>query len=172
MIKLRTLVAAVGLATLLAVPAVAAEAPKPPAQKWSFEGLFGTYDRGALQRGFQIYKEVCSSCHAMNQLRYRDLGGGTGGAHGGPVVGLGFNEDEVRQNLAEWRYLGQIPETKEWKAANNRGELVVIHNYQELNSAFGNILSQVTGEQLQEQGGSSLGGGKSGGLLGLFKRKK
>ena len=53
MVKLRTLLAAAGLATILAVPAIAAEAPKPPAQKWSFDGFFGTYDRAALQRGFQ-----------------------------------------------------------------------------------------------------------------------
>lgn len=40
---------------------------------WSFEGPFGTFDRAALQRGFQIYREVCSSCHSMNLLHYRDL---------------------------------------------------------------------------------------------------
>lgn len=105
MVKLRALLAAFGLATILAVPAVAAEAPKPPAQKWSFDGLFGTYDRAALQRGFQVYKEVCANCHAMNQLRYRDLGGGTGAGHGGPVVGLGFTEDEVKAIAAEYKVM-------------------------------------------------------------------
>jgi len=32
---------------------------------WSFKGLFGKFDRGALQRGYQVYTEVCSSCHSM-----------------------------------------------------------------------------------------------------------
>lgn len=66
-------------------PAQAAgEAVAPPALDWSFGGIFGTYDRAAVQRGFQVYKEVCSSCHAMNLLSYRNLND------------IGFNEDEVR----------------------------------------------------------------------------
>lgn len=40
----------------------------------SYNGPFGRFDRAQLQRGFQIYKEVCSSCHSMNQLHYRNLG--------------------------------------------------------------------------------------------------
>jgi ubiquinol-cytochrome c reductase cytochrome b/c1 subunit len=42
-------------------------------KKFSFEGPFGTYDRGALQRGFQIYKEVCSACHGLNHLAFHNL---------------------------------------------------------------------------------------------------
>lgn len=55
-----------------------------PAQKWSFTAPFGTFDRAATQRGFQVYKEVCSACHAMNYLSYRNL------------HDLGFSEVEVR----------------------------------------------------------------------------
>jgi ubiquinol-cytochrome c reductase cytochrome c1 subunit len=44
-----------------------------PAIRFSFDGLFGTFDRGAAQRGFQVYKEVCSACHAMRQMSYRHL---------------------------------------------------------------------------------------------------
>ena len=51
------------------------EAPTPPAQKWSFSGLFGAYDLAAAQRGFGIYESVCSNCHSMNLLHYRDLAG-------------------------------------------------------------------------------------------------
>ena len=40
---------------------------------WSFKGLIGKFDRGALQRGYQVYTEVCSSCHSMKYLSYRNL---------------------------------------------------------------------------------------------------
>ena len=40
---------------------------------WSFKGLFGKFDRGALQRGYQVYSEVCSSCHSMKYVSYRNL---------------------------------------------------------------------------------------------------
>jgi len=54
---------------------------------WSFEGLFGTFDRGALQRGFQVYNDVCATCHSMRQMYYRNL------------MEVGFTEDQVK-NLA------------------------------------------------------------------------
>ena len=40
---------------------------------WSFEGIFGTFDRAALQRGYQVYTEVCSGCHSVKHLSYRNL---------------------------------------------------------------------------------------------------
>ena len=40
---------------------------------WSFKGLFGKFDRGALQRGYQVYTEVCASCHSMKYVSYRNL---------------------------------------------------------------------------------------------------
>jgi len=40
---------------------------------WSFKGLFGKFDRGSLQRGYQVYNEVCSSCHSLKYLSYRNL---------------------------------------------------------------------------------------------------
>ena len=45
----------------------------PPAQKWSFSGPFGKYDRGALQRGLKVYKEVCSTCHGLSYIAFRNL---------------------------------------------------------------------------------------------------
>ena len=66
----------VALAALLTLaPAVRAadENPPLPHQQWSFEGVFGTYDRPAMQRGFQVYKQVCSACHPVNHLRFGDL---------------------------------------------------------------------------------------------------
>jgi cytochrome c1 len=46
---------------------------EPKKVEFSFEGPFGTYDRGALQRGFQVYKEVCAACHSMNHLAFHNL---------------------------------------------------------------------------------------------------
>ena len=40
---------------------------------WSFKGLFGKFDRGALQRGYQVYTEVCAACHSMKYISYRNL---------------------------------------------------------------------------------------------------
>ena len=45
----------------------------PKAAEFEFEGPFGTYDRGALQRGYQVYKEVCAACHAVNHLSFHNL---------------------------------------------------------------------------------------------------
>jgi len=79
-----------GLAVAGPASVHAAEAPPPPQVNWSFQGPFGTYDRAAKQRGFQVYKEVCASCHAMKFLAYRNLSA------------LGFNEAEVRAIAAQY----------------------------------------------------------------------
>jgi len=55
-----------------------------PDTKFSFDGLFGSFDRASAQRGFQVYKEICSNCHAMKQMSYRNL------------RSLGLSEEEVR----------------------------------------------------------------------------
>jgi len=66
------LACALGLAV---VPAALAEAHKVPAQQqsWSFAGPFGTFDTNQLQRGFQVFKEVCSACHSSSKLSFRNL---------------------------------------------------------------------------------------------------
>ena len=60
---------------LLATPLSSHAAEKVEYLKtdWSFKGLFGKFDRGALQRGYQVYTEVCASCHSMKYLSYRNL---------------------------------------------------------------------------------------------------
>src|SRR5204862_6608005 len=67
----------------------AEEQQVPPSQKWSFAGPFGTYDRGALQRGLKVYKEVCSACHGLSSIDLNNLAdpGGPGytAAHAQPV---------------------------------------------------------------------------------------
>lgn len=60
---------------LAAAPAFAQHEMVYPKQSWSFEGPFGTYDKASAQRGFQVYKEVCSACHSMKQVYYRNLSG-------------------------------------------------------------------------------------------------
>ena len=66
------------------VPAMAQEEALPP-QHFSFDGPFGTFDRAALQRGFQVYKEVCSNCHSMKEAYYRNL------------TGIGLTPEQVKE---------------------------------------------------------------------------
>jgi ubiquinol-cytochrome c reductase cytochrome c1 subunit len=67
------------------------EAPEPPHQQWPFEGVFGTYDTAASQRGFQVYKEVCSTCHAVKHLAFRNL------------EEIGYTEDQVKGIAAQYQ---------------------------------------------------------------------
>ena len=86
-------VPALALAGLLAFApgtALAAAGAKPEARDWSFQGMFGTYDRGAQQRGFQIYLEVCAACHSLRLVAYRNL------------AGIGLNEDQIKAVAAEY----------------------------------------------------------------------
>jgi cytochrome c1 len=61
------------LVLLGAAPARAAEQETPPRQKWSFSGPFGKFDRGQLQRGFKVYREVCQTCHGLSLLSFGNL---------------------------------------------------------------------------------------------------
>jgi ubiquinol-cytochrome c reductase cytochrome c1 subunit len=71
---IRALALGAGLLAGGAAPALAAgEAIPLPQTSFSFQGIFGTFDRASAQRGFQVYKEVCSACHAMKQMFYRNL---------------------------------------------------------------------------------------------------
>jgi len=65
--------AAAAVMMALAGPALASGGVEIPKREWSFEGLFGTYDRASMQRGLQIYKENCSGCHSLNLMYYRNL---------------------------------------------------------------------------------------------------
>jgi ubiquinol-cytochrome c reductase cytochrome b/c1 subunit len=67
-----TLAAAASLA-VFAAAASAQEADAPARQHWSFSGPSGIYDQGQLQRGFKIYREVCSTCHSLKLLSFRNL---------------------------------------------------------------------------------------------------
>jgi ubiquinol-cytochrome c reductase cytochrome c1 subunit len=68
-------IAAVASGALLAGVAFAANEAEPPeAYPFSFNGPLGSYDMGAVQRGFQVYSQVCSTCHSMEHSSYRNLG--------------------------------------------------------------------------------------------------
>ena len=64
--------ATAGLLTAGAATAASSELP-PKDVHWSFEGPFGHYDQEQLQRGYKVYREVCSSCHSMNFIAFRNL---------------------------------------------------------------------------------------------------
>ena len=70
-----------------------AEEIKIPKYDWTFKGITGTFDRSALQRGYQVYTEVCASCHSMNLLSYRNLG-----EKGGPE----FSVEQVKAIAANF----------------------------------------------------------------------
>lgn len=59
-------------------------------QAWHFKGMFGTYDKAALQRGFKIYREVCSACHSMKRVYYRNL------------EALGYNEGQIKNIASQY----------------------------------------------------------------------
>lgn len=77
-----------GLSTA-AYAAVEAMSPHVEPQKWSFDGPFGTFDRAEVQRGYQVYKEVCSACHALSLVAYRNL------------TDIGLTEDQVKDQIKE-----------------------------------------------------------------------
>ena len=60
---------------------------------WSFKGIFGTFDRASLQRGYQVYQEVCSGCHSVQYLSYRNLS-----EKGGPE----FSVEEAKAIAAQF----------------------------------------------------------------------
>ncbi len=76
---------AAGLAAL-AGTAVAETQRDAKSVAFSFEGPFGHFDKGQLQRGYKVYKDVCANCHAMKYVSFRNLAD-----HGGP----GFSEKQV-----------------------------------------------------------------------------
>jgi ubiquinol-cytochrome c reductase cytochrome c1 subunit len=78
-----------GIAALLIVLASPVPHSTVKTQEWGFNGFFGSFDQAQLKRGFQVYKDVCSACHSMNLLHYRDL------------EKIGFSEDEVKSIAAD-----------------------------------------------------------------------
>ncbi len=69
--------------------ALSTAALHPKQLKWEFDNFFGRFDRASIQRGYQVYKEVCSACHSLKLVSYRNLGA------------IGFSENEIKQIASE-----------------------------------------------------------------------
>jgi ubiquinol-cytochrome c reductase cytochrome c1 subunit len=94
MMNIKTILSALILSFGMGAAAQAAEAGVAiEKQSWSFAGIFGTYDENQLQRGFQVYREVCASCHGARLIAFRNLA-----EAGGP----GFSEEQVKALAAEY----------------------------------------------------------------------
>ena len=90
--------------SMMAAPVHAAgEAEHPKEVDFSFEGVFGHYDRASLQRGLQVYKEVCSACHSLRLLAYRNL------------TDLGYSEAQVKAFASQYEVQNAEP--------NDEGEM-------------------------------------------------
>lgn len=70
--------------------ALGAEGKAVPERHWSFNGFFGHFERAAQQRGLQVYREVCSGCHSLDLIAFRNL------------ADLGYDEDQVKAFAAEY----------------------------------------------------------------------
>jgi ubiquinol-cytochrome c reductase cytochrome c1 subunit len=88
---------AVILGAILAAPfgARAQEGLNIPRVNWSFEGPFGTFDRASAQRGFQVWDGVCSSCHSMKLMAYRNL------------AGIGLSTEQIKAIAAQHTVPGE-----------------------------------------------------------------
>ncbi len=102
MLRKSLALAALGLAltfSMVGGPTLAATTQEEPKDvHWSFEGPFGKFDKEQLQRGYKVYREVCSACHAMDLMYYRNLG-----QKGGPFYDPKYpnpNENPVVKSLA------------------------------------------------------------------------
>lgn len=89
--------ALIAAAALAAIPAARAEEEIVlPKQNWSFAGFNGTYDRASAQRGFQVYNEVCSACHSMKLMAFRNL------------AGIGLSPEQIRAIAASKTVAGDL----------------------------------------------------------------
>ena len=93
--KKQSIILAAAFSVALTASAFAqTEQVPPPRQTWSFAGPFGKFDEAQLQRGFKIYRKVCSNCHSLNLLSFRNL------AEPG---GLGYSEAQAAQIASEYK---------------------------------------------------------------------
>jgi ubiquinol-cytochrome c reductase cytochrome c1 subunit len=76
----------------------AGDVETPPEHHWSFNGIFGPYDRAQLLRGLEVYRSVCANCHGLQYVRFRDL------------QAIGLSEDEVKAIAANYTVAGEPDE--------------------------------------------------------------
>lgn len=94
MMRIKSLIAATAAFASLTLGGHSAQAAGDaiaiPSQDWSFSGIFGTFDRASAQRGLQVYREVCASCHSLDYIAFRNL------------ADLGYSEAEIKAIAAEY----------------------------------------------------------------------
>ena len=90
---MKKVILAAAATTILIFPLIASAAEEIhiPEEDWSFNGLFGTFDKQQLQRGLQVYREVCSACHGLKYIAFRNF------------EALGYNEAQVKALAAEYQ---------------------------------------------------------------------
>ena len=97
-------------------------------QNWTFEGIFGRYDSSSLQRGLQIYQEICSACHGMKRLRFREL------------KDLGFTTEQIKTYAETFEILDGPNELGEMFTRPGESSDTFVSPYknkQEARAAFG-----------------------------------
>lgn len=112
MLKSRTLALTAVVCLGASAAQAAEEAIEIKRNHWSFSGIFGTYDKNQLQRGFQVYRQVCASCHSVNRISFRNLV-----QPGGPE----FPEEAVKALAAEYEV--KLPPNEDGEVVNGPGKL-------------------------------------------------
>lgn len=114
-IALSTSLIAIPAATPVAASEAGGEHFEYERQKWSFGGFSGQYNKAQLQRGFQVYKEVCANCHGLKRVNFRNLV-----QPGGPE----FTEDAVKALAASWPNKPLAEPNDEGKTVDKKGNLL------------------------------------------------
>lgn len=78
------------IAVIPSIALAGGDAKHPKQLNWKFDGVFGSFDQASQQRGFQVYKEVCSACHSLSRISFRNL------------QEIGFSEAEVKALAASY----------------------------------------------------------------------
>jgi ubiquinol-cytochrome c reductase cytochrome c1 subunit len=88
----KLMTAALAVLALGSGTAQAAEGAAIPEQDWSFDGIFGTFERAQVQRGLQVYREVCAACHGLRLVAFRNL------------EAIGYDEESIKALASEYTF--------------------------------------------------------------------
>lgn len=101
----------------------AEKTPEAPAQSWSYDGIFGAYDKAQLRRGYQVFSEICSSCHSLRYVAYRHL------------AGIGLTAAQIEKIAAEKKVPGEPDDEGEIKPRNAKPSDMVVPPFANANAA-------------------------------------
>ena len=116
---------------------------KMPKHEWSFQGVTGTFDRAAIQRGYKVFREVCAGCHSMKLLYYRDL------------IDIGFSEAQVKvavqvaEQIADYLKEGAITNSIN-SPSISAAEAPLLKPWIKVSDILGGFIGQVIESGLQE----------------------